>query len=168
MGIVNWDLEEMLLGAREMKRDIWRSTPRRFRGIGVMLVCVTSVSTAHAADYRYGYSNSYRYPYSGYGVHENFRLQKKIDRMVDQMRRQQKALDDLQEEQARLLRQQQSAQHRVTAKQACYYRYDGGLDLCDRLFDTTSREHAACAETVVDMNPGCAEDIARSTTKSGR
>ena len=90
--------------------------------------------------------------------------------MGDQMQRQQRQLDAqtrLQEEQTRLLRQQQSAQQQVTARQACYYRYDGGLDLCDRLFDAASRKHAACVETVIEMNPGCARDIARPAIESG-
>ena len=171
MGIVSWKLEERLLEKRKMQRDIQQTLLRRLTGISAMLVCVACIPTAQAKDYRFGYSNSYHYPYGSYGIHENFRLQREMNQMGDEMRRQQRKLDGqtrLQQEQIHLLRQQQSAQQRVTARQACYYRYDGGLDLCDSLFTMTSKKHAACVETVAEINPGCAEDIARSTTKPGR
>jgi hypothetical protein len=93
-----------------------------------------------------------------------------MNRLSDQMKRQQRQLDQQvrqQQEQTRLLRQQQSAQQQLTATQACYYRFNGGLDLCDRLFDATSKKHAACVETAVEINPGCADDIAKPVRKSG-
>lgn len=171
MGILSWKLEERLPEKRKMQRDIQQTLLRRLTGISAMLVCVACIPTAQAKDYRFGYSNSYHYPYGSYGIHENFRLQREMNHMGDEMRRQQRKLDGqtrLQQEQIHLLRQQRSAQQRVTARQACYYRYDGGLDLCDSLFAATSKKHAACVETVAEINPGCAEDIARSTTKPGR
>ena len=126
-----------------MQRDVRQISHRRLGVVSAMLVCAACITTAQAVDYRFGYSNSYNYPYGRYGARENFRLQREINHMDDQMRRQQRTLDEqtrLQQEQTRLLRQQQSAQQRVTARQACYYRYDGGLDLCDRLFDATSKK----------------------------
>ena len=171
MGILSWKLEEMLPEERKMQRDIRQKLPRLLTGISAMLVCMACMPIAQAEDYRFGYSTSYHYPYGSYGAHENFRLQREINHMGDEMRRQQRKLDQqtrLQQEQTRLLKQQQSARQRVTARQACYYRYDGGLDLCDRLFSATSKKHAACVETVAEINSGCAEDIARSTIKSGR
>ena len=151
-----------------MQRDSRQISTRHLGVASALLVCAASMTTVQAADYRFGYSNSYNYPYGNYGVHENFRLQRELNQMDEQMRRQQRKLDQqtrLQQEQTRLLRQQKSAQQRVTARQACYYRYDGGLDLCDRLFDATTKKHAACVETVVEMNPGCAAEIARSAVK---
>ena len=168
MGILSRKLEERLPEERKMQRDIQQTLTRRLTGISAMLVCMACIPTAQAKDYRFGYSTSYHYPY---GVHENFRLQREMNHMGDEMRRQQRKLDEqtrLQQEQIRLLKQQQSAQQRVTARQACYYRYDGGLDLCDSLFAATSKKHARCVETVAEINPGCAEDIARSTIKPGR
>ena len=120
-----------------------------------------------AADYRFGYSNSHYYRY---GVHENFRLRREIDNLSDQMKRQQRRLDEQtrqQQEQTRLLQQQQSEQLQITGKQACYYRTNGGLDLCDRLFGATSTKHSACVETVREMNSGCAEDFAWPDNRSG-
>ena len=90
--------------------------------------------------------------------------------MRAQMQHQQKKLDEqvrLQKEQTRLLREQQSAQHRVTAMQACYYRFDAGLDLCEDLFDRKSTEYAACRKKVVEKNPGCTSDVARPVPMSG-
>ena len=168
MGILSRKLEERLPEERKMQRDIQQTLTRRLTGISAMLVCMACIPTAQAKDYRFGYSTSYHYPY---GVHENFRLQREMNHMGDEMRRQQRKLDEqtrLQQKQIRLLKQQQSAQQRVTARQACYYRYDGGLDLCDSLFAATSKKHATCVETVAEINPGCAEDIARSTIKPGR
>ena len=48
-----------------------------------------------------------------------------------------------------------------------YYRFNAGLDLCEDLFDAASTEYAACREKVVEKNPGCAGDIARSASSSG-
>ena len=154
-----------------MGRNMRQTLPRRLGGISAMFVCAACMPTAQAADYRFGHSDGYYYPYGSYGVHENFRLQREMNHMGAEMRRQQRKLDEqtrLQQEQIRLLKQQTSAQQRVAARQACYYRYDGGLDLCDSLFAATSKKHAACVETVAEINPGCAEDIARSTIKTER
>lgn len=151
-----------------MPREIPSSLPSPLSNVAVILILAGCMTRAQATDYPFDYPSSHHYPYRGYGVHETFRLQSKIDRMSAQMRRQQRTLDGLQEEQARLLMQQQSAQNRVTARQACFYRYDGGLDLCDRLFDAKSKEHDTCVEAVIEVNPGCAEDIARATTRSER
>ncbi len=35
------------------------------------------------------------------------------------------------------------------------------LDLCEALFDAASKEYTACIEKAVEMNPGCARDIAK-------
>ena len=152
------------------QRDIRQKFPRCLGGISAILFCAACVPGAKAAEYRFGYSNSYYYPYGGYGAHENFRLRREIDHLGDEVQSQQRLLDEQirqQQEQTQLLRKQQSAQRRTSARQACYYRLDGGLDLCDRLFDTASKKHAACVETVKEMNSGCSEDIARPVIKSG-
>ncbi len=150
-----------------MQTDIRQESPRRSGGIGKMLILAAFVQAAEAADYRFGYSNSYYYPY---GVHENFRLRREIDHLGEQMKRQQRQLDEQmrhQVEQTRLLKQQQSEQLRITGRQACYYRTNGSLDLCDRLFSGTSTKHAACVKTVKEMNSGCAEDFSWPEDKSG-
>ena len=93
-----------------------------------------------------------------------------MDHLGDQMKRQQRQLDEQirqQQEQTRLLKQQQSGQLRITGRQACYYRTEGGLDLCDRLFGATSTKNAACVETVKEMNSGCAEHFAWPENPSG-
>jgi hypothetical protein len=137
--------------------------------MGAALVCAAYLPTAQAGDPRFGYSSSYYAPYGGFGVYDNFRLRREMDRVDDQMKRQQRQLDEqtrLQQEQNRLLRQQQATQQQITARQACYYRYEGGLDLCDRLFDATSKKHTACVEAAVELNPGCAADFAMPATHS--
>lgn len=153
-----------------MLRDIRQTLTLRMAGISAMLLCVASVPGAVAADHRFGYPSGHYFPYEPYGVHENFRLRREMNDLNDQMRRQQRLLDEQirqQQEQTRLLRQQQSMQQRVTVGQACYYRLDGGLNLCDRLFDAASKKHAACVETAIELNPECAADIAGSSTRSG-
>ena len=145
-----------------MKPGIRKDLPWFLAKIGTTLICAAYVTGANAVDYRFGYSNSYHYPYGGFRANESFRLRREIDHLGDQVQRQQRQLDAQirqQQEQTRLLRQQQSAQQQLTARQACYYRTNGGLDLCDRLFDARSKKHAACVETVSEMNPGCAEDV---------
>ena len=170
MGILSWEREERFLEKHKMGRNMRQTLPGSLGGISAMLVCAACMPTVQAADYRFGYSDSYYYPYGRYGTHDNFRLRREMKHMGDQMQRQQRKLNEqtrLQQEQTRLLRQQQSAQQQVTARQACYYRYDGGLDLCDRLFDATAKKHAACVAAAAEINPGCAEDIARPAITSG-
>lgn len=137
----------------------------------IMLLLAAGIASAQAGDYRFGYSSNYHYPYSGYGIHDSLRLRQEMKHIGEQMQRQQRQLDEQfrqQQEQTLLLRQQQSTQQQVTAMQACYYRFNGGLDLCDRLFEPKSAKHAACAETVVEMNPGCAADLAGPAIEPGR
>lgn len=151
-----------------MRRDSWRRSPRRSIGIGAVLVCAAGLPAVEAADPGFGYASGYYHPYGSHGVYDNFRLRREIDRVGEQIQRQQRQLDAqtrLQQEQSRLLRQQQAAQQQVTARQACYYRYDGGLDLCDRLFDAASKKHRTCLETVAEINPGCAEETVRRPTR---
>ena len=135
-------------------------------GFVALLLCTLWGSTALAQDYWYRYSHDYGYPYFG----RDLMLQQDMTRMRKDMRRQQRQIKEqtrLQEEQTRLLRQQGASQHRVTAMQACYYRYDAGMDLCEDLFDKGSAENAACLEKVVEKNPACAPDISRSASGPG-
>jgi len=135
-------------------------------GVIALLICTPWGSTALAQDYWYRYPHDYGYRDFG----RDIRLQQDMTRMRKDMRRQQRQIKEqtrLQEEQTRLLRQQGASQHRVTAMQACYYRYDAGMDLCEDLFDKGSAENAACLEKVVEKNPACAPDIGRSASGPG-
>jgi len=145
-----------------MRQKTQQTATRLLRGIVPVLLCTGCISGAYASDFRWGFSDRYYYPNDNFGIRDNFRLHRDMDRLNDQIQRQQWQLDDQtrqQREQTRLLRQQQSAQLQVTARQACYYRFNGGLDLCERLFAAASEEHARCYEEVVEMNPGCAGDL---------
>lgn len=136
---------------------------------GVALLALAWFSPAQSSDYRSGYAGSYYYPYSGYQAHENLRLRREMDDLGQQVQRQQRLLDEQvrqQQEQTRLLRQQQTARWRMTARQACYYRTEGGLELCDSLFDADPDRHATCVATVKQLNPGCAEDLARPASRA--
>jgi hypothetical protein len=170
MDIQSWKIENPLQAAYKMLQNTLRTLPRIVGGVGVVLLCAAYITVTQAADYRYGYPDKHYFPNDTDGLHDNFRLRRDMNRLNDQMQRQQRQLQEQvrqQQEQTRLLRQQQSAQQQLTAMQACYYRFNGGLDLCDRLFDVASKEHAACVETAVEMNPGCAEDISRGRRRSG-
>ena len=117
-----------------------------------------------------GYYYGDYYPYDGHGYHERQALRQDMYRLREDMRRQHRRLEEqarLQQEQTRLLRQQQSAQQRVMAMQACYYRFDAGLELCGDLFDSASPDYAACRERVVEKNPGCAGGLARPAHNAG-
>lgn len=153
-----------------MKHRVQRKMPRLPGGIVAVLLCVACTSGAQAENYRYGYPYRHHYPYDNYEFHDKYRLRQDMNRLREQMQRQQKQLKEqvrLQQEQTRLLRQGQSAQHQATAMQACYYRFNAGLDLCEDLFDAASAEYAACRAKVVEKNPGCAGDIARPAFSSG-
>lgn len=117
-----------------------------------------------AGDYRFGYPSRYFYPNDYLGFRQD------MNELDERMRYQQRIIEEQaqqQQEQTRLLRQQQTTQHQITAMQACYYRFNGGLDLCDGLFDASSRGHVACVEKAVELNPGCASGIAGSATRPG-
>jgi hypothetical protein len=149
-------------------RVVWMMDLRRL-GVFAVLLFISWCSVVLAQDYRYRYPYYYDYgqPYVG----RDLLLQQDVTRLREDMRRQQRQIEEqtrLQEEQTRLLRQQGSTQHRVTAMQACYYRYDAGLDLCEDLFDKTSAEYAACLEKVVASNPACAPDISRAASRGSR
>ena len=153
-----------------MHRNKRRKSTRRSVGVSLLLACAACIPEGHSADYRFGYSHGFNHLYGKHGIHDHFRLRRELDQLDEQMRRQQRQLDRQmrqQQEQTRLLREQQSARHRLTARQACHYRLNGGLDLCDRLFDTASEKQAACVETVMEMNPGCAPDTAEPAIKPG-
>jgi hypothetical protein len=149
-----------------MQHDEQWKRPRIRIGILLALLCAFCASTALAQDYWYRYPHEYGNPYFG----RDLLLQQDMIRLREDMRRQQRQIEEqtrLQEEQTRLLRQQGSIQHRVTGMQACYYRFDAGLDLCEDLFDQASAEYAACLEKVVENNPACAPDISRSASGAG-
>lgn len=160
-------VEKSLPEASEMRRYPPQPSPRYLGRIGTMLFAAAFFLGAEASQFKFGYSNSHYYPY---GFHDNFRLRREIDHLGDQVKRQQRRLNEqnrLQREQTRLLKQQQSNQLQTTGRQACYYRLDGGLDLCDRLFGSASTEHAACIETAKEINAGCAEDLMRPAHNAG-
>jgi len=162
--------DERLREKYKMQQNIQQKSPRLLGGIVTFLLYAVCTSGAQAGDYRFGYPYRNHYPYDNYGLHDNFGLRQDMSRLTDQMQRQQRELAKQvyqQQEQSRLLRQQQSAQHRFTAKQACYYRFNGGLDLCEGFFDVASKEYAACFEKAVELNSGCAGDIAKPAFSSG-
>ncbi len=149
-----------------MHRRARRQLGLTLSGIAAVLWCAMSVWDARAGGYWY----RDHYPYGVYGYHERQRLRQDMHRLREDMRRQHKRLEEqgrLQQEQTRFLRQQQSAQQRVTAMQACYYRFDAGLELCGDLFDSTTPDYIACREKVVEKNPGCAGDLARPVHNAG-
>lgn len=152
-----------------MRHRLLQTEPRFWGGMIAVLLCAACIKGAQAGDYRFGYPDRYYYPNSYYGLRDNFGIQQDMNRLGDQMKRQQRQLDEQvreQQEQSRLLRQQQSARQRLTAMQACHYRFNGGLDLCDRLFDAATKKHAACVDTAKEINPGCAVDIARPASNA--
>jgi len=150
-----------------MPQNVARNKSRFPVAIVAALFSVVCFSGAQAGDYKhYRHDYPYRYDYT----EDRHRLRQDVTRLRGQMRNQQRQLKEqlrLQQEQTRLLRQQASAQHQVTAMQACYYRFEAGLDLCEDLFDAASKEYVACRAKVVEKNPGCAGDIASPALKSG-
>jgi len=117
----------------------------------------------------FGYSRD-GYFYSPFYPDHRPGLQQEIDRLRGQMRRQERQLAEyarLQREQSRLLRQQTMQRQQVSAMQACYYRFDAGLDLCDDLFAEASPELVACHEKVAQKNPACAQDVRPSRPLRG-
>ena len=149
-----------------------RKTGRRLQsGMVILLIGIgIGITSAQAREYRFGYSNSHYYPNSGYLYQDNFRLRRELGRIDEQMQRQQRQLDEQsrqQQEQTRLLRLQQSGQQQFSAMQACHYRLNGGLDVCDRLFKPKSDRHRGCVEAAMELNPGCAADATRPIVRSG-
>ena len=144
-------------------------SPRLLGGGLAILFYAAYLPPAQAADYRFGYSNRFYYPNGYYGLHDGFGLRQDMRRLDDQIQQQQLQLEQQlrqQQEQTRLLRQQQSSQQQITGMQACYYRFNGGLDVCDSLFDAAPDRHAACVEKVKEINPGCATDISKPVLRS--
>ncbi len=112
----------------------------------------------------FGYSG-HAYPYSRISPDYPPGLHQEVDRLREQMRRQERQLAEqarMQREQARLMRNQSVRRQQVSAMQACYYRLDAGLDLCDDLFAARSQEHTACHAKVTQKNPACARDVRQS------
>lgn len=152
-----------------MRQHISSTAARSFGGMVAALLYVGCFSNTQAADYRLGYPDRYFYPNAYYGLQNSFGLRRDMMRLDDQIQQQQWQLDEQtrqQQDQTRLIRQQQSTQQRVTAMQACYYRFNGGLDLCDRLFAKESEKHASCVEKVEELNSGCASDMSRPAPNS--
>ena len=136
-----------------------KTAPRQWGLFIAVLLCTAQAPAVRAADYGFAYRDGCCYPYSGYGLYRDPGLREDVNRMTDQLQRQQRQLDEQmrqQQDQARLLREQQSRQLQLTGMQACYYRFNGALDLCDKLFDKSTGDHAACVEVAVELNPGCA------------
>ena len=132
----------------------------------VIVLCTLCAGAAYADKQRY---KRHYQPYRDYYPEERFELRQDMRRLRDQIERQQRQIERqvrLQQEQTRLLRQQASTRNRLSAMQACYYRLNAGLDLCEDLFDTATKEYAACLEKVGEKNPGCAGDAIRPGTDS--
>ena len=143
-----------------MTQRIAAHARNRFRGCLVaILVSAAWVSGAHAGGYRYVYPYGYYYPNDRYEIRQDM---KRLRTQIRSQQRQLREQTDLQQEQIRLMRQQESEQQRVTSRQACFYRFDAGMDLCEDLFGAVSPELAACRDKVVEKNPGCAGDIMRA------
>lgn len=117
--------------AYKMQQNIRADSPLFIGCIITILLYAACTSAAQAENYRYGYPYRQYYPYDNYGFYDNFGLRQDIHRLGEQVKRQQRVLRKQvrqQDEQTRFLRQQQSAQDRVTAMQACYYRFNGSLE----------------------------------------
>jgi len=139
-------------------RSLWLSKGGcRGRGLRAAALALATWASSVSAD---GY---YYWPRYGYDYLDDApAVRQDLDRLRRQMQQQQRQNEQqlrLQEEQLRLLRQQQSVEQRVIAMQACYYRFNAGLDLCEALFEAASPEHAACVDKVVELNPACADDL---------
>ena len=117
---------------------------------------------ATGGDLRYSHPHRHYFRYDGYDVRRDI---KRLRRQIRSQQRQLKEQADLQQEQNRILRKQDSELRQITQRQACYYRYDAGIDLCEDLFEPSSTELAACRKRVAQKNPGCAADILRAATK---
>ena len=147
------------------QRVAWYAIHQPRACFAAILISVACCSGAQGGGYRHGYSYGYYYPNDRFEIHQDMK------RLRTQMRSQQRQLEeqaDLQQQQIRLMRQQQSAQRRVTSRQACFYRFDAGMDLCEDLFDAASPELTVCRDRVVKKNSGCASDIMRLNANSGR
>ncbi len=133
-------------------------------GLAAVALAAAHVPDGIAGGNHYGRSYGYGYPDRGLG------LSRDMARIRDQMRQQQLQLQKqirLQEEQLRLLREQVSVQHQVTAMQACYYRLSAGMETCEDLFTVESTELRSCQDKVLERNPGCAWDVVRPEPGSG-
>jgi len=133
-------------------------------GLMVIALLVAPLPDASAGGYYSGRPYGYGYPDDRLG------LSRDIARLREQMRRQQLQLREqirLQDQQIRLLRAQASAQHRVTAMQACYYRLSAGIETCEDLFAVGSTELQSCRDKVTERNSGCAQDVARPESGGG-
>jgi hypothetical protein len=149
----------------KMRQNANQRTVQLSGAIVALLLLGVCISDVQAWDYRFGYPGIYFHPNDYFGFRQD------INELEEKMRYQQRVIEEQtqqQQEQTRLLRQQQTTRHQITAMQACYYRFNGGLDLCDSLFDALSREHAACVAKAVELNPGCATDIAGYATRPGK
>ncbi len=154
-------LNRNTLSAKRRDSTMLRFRISRTRGLGlgrwlIALVLAAWACGASAAGYYYGPRYGYDYQDDAPAVRQD------LDRLRRQMQQQQRQNEEqlrLQEEQLRLLQQQQSVQQRITAMQACYYRFNAGLDLCEDLFEAESPQHAVCVYKVMEHNPACAQDL---------
>ena len=129
---------------------------------------VALLVSASCSEHAIGEGIRYSYPYGYYHRYDGYDVRRDVKRLRTQIRSQQRQLKeqaDLQQEQSRIMRQQDALQRQVTQRQACYYRYDAGIDLCEDLFEPYSTELAACRNKVAQKNPGCAADILRAETE---
>lgn len=125
-------------------------------GLVALVLFAADFPDASAGGYYSGRPYAYGYP------DDRFGLRRDMARLRDQMRQQQLQLQEqirLQEEQLRVLRAQVSAQHQVTAMQACYYRLSAGMETCEDLFAVGSTEFQSCRDKVLERNPGCAREV---------
>jgi hypothetical protein len=123
--------------------------------LAVALFGIPGVSNGYDGLY-YPYSfpyRSYAYPYAPDSALELSRIRRELRsqriRQSEQRRQRQEELN--------LLRQQAFDNHRVGARQACYYRSTGGFELCADLFNEGTAEFAECEAMVIRRNPSCHE-----------
>ena len=129
-----------------------------------IVLLLGALPDASAGGYYSGRPYGYSYP------DDRFGLSRDIARLREQLRQQQLQLREqirLQDQQIRLLRAQASAQHQVTAMQACYYRLSAGIETCEDLFAVGSMELQSCTDKVTERNAGCARNVARPESSGG-
>lgn len=145
-----------------------RTAAQRVVAISVLFAATVLPGSLEADERGYRH-DPYRYaypidPYWDLRAYDDLGLRREVRELNDKLRRQQFQLKEQgreQQEQTRLLRQQDSAQQRATARQACFDRMDGALNLCDRLFEDKPDGHSGCIDLAKEMHPGCAWELAR-------
>ena len=125
----------------------------------VILPAIPQVAHAYDVFLYQPYLGPYRHYYGLNRARESDRELARLRRELraqrirggDQVRRQAQELDRL--------RQQAFDNHRVSARQACFYRTTGGFEVCADLFPEGSEEIRRCDALVIERNPSCNEPV---------